>query len=200
MIDALVVLLVRLFCGPHVTYLHRLDDSRSRIYFANHNSHFDFLVAWASLPVSQRTVTRPVAARDYWAGNPLRYFLAVRLFRAVLIERRHPTQENNPLDDMVEALEQRRSLIIFPEGTRNLTEDLRAFQPGLYHLCRACPDVEAIPVFLANLNRVLPKGEFLPLPILSRVTFGEPVRLESDETRSQFLERARAAVLTLKDV
>jgi hypothetical protein len=51
-----------------------------------------------------------------------------------------------------------------------------------------------VPVYLENLNRVLPKGEFLPLPILSRVVFGRPQRLEPGEDKAAFLERMRAAV------
>ena len=200
MIDLLVLVMIRLFCGPHVTFVSDLNDSKPRILFANHNSLFDFLVIWASLPTRQREITRPAAARDYWTANPWRYFLAVHLFKAVLIERRHPTQDNNPLDDMLAVLDRERSLIIFPEGTRATGEGIGPFQAGLYHLCRARPHIEAVPIYLANLNRILPKGEFLPLPILSRVTFGVPLRLEDGESRGDFLVRAQLAVAKLEEV
>ncbi len=199
MIDGIIVILTRLFCGPTARYLSDIDDDRPRVYFANHSSLLDFLVIWASLPAKQRKMTRPAAARDYWTANWLRYFLAVTLFHATLIERRHPTRENNPLDDMVEVVDGGQSLIIFPEGTRGVGEEMNPFQAGIYHLCEKRPALELLPIHLENLNRILPKGEFLPVPFLSRITFGEPMRFDPSEGRREFLERARTAVLALKD-
>ncbi len=199
MIDAIIVMLIRLFCGANATFLHPVDDDRPRVYFANHSSLFDFLVIWAALPARQRQMTRPAAARDYWSANPLRYFFAVKLFKATLIERRHPTQEHNPIADMFQVLDQGKSLIIFPEGTRETGDEVGRFQAGIFHLCRDRPGVESIPVYLDNLNRILPKGEALPLPLLGRVVFGQPVCLDSGEPREKFLHRARDAVLALKE-
>jgi len=197
-IDALVVVLVRLFCGANARFLCDIDDEEPRLYFANHSSLFDFLVIWAALPARQRRMTRPAAARDYWSANPIRYFFAVKLFKATLIERRHPSQEHNPLQDMVEVLDQGKSLIIFPEGTRATSDEVGTFQAGIYHLCRERPKTAAIPVYLDNLNRILPKGEVLPLPLLGRVVFGAPISMQPSERREQFLDRARLAVLSLQ--
>lgn len=199
MIDAIIVFFVRLFCGATARFLWDVDDEKPRIYFANHSSLFDFLVIWTALPHRQREMTRPAAARDYWAANPVRYFFAVRVFKATLIERRHPTQENNPLEDMLEVIDRGRSLIIFPEGTRGSGPEAGQFQAGIYHLVRSRPDIEAVPVYLENLNRILPKGEILPLPLLGRVVFGRPITLAADENRGQFLERARLSVLALEE-
>jgi 1-acyl-sn-glycerol-3-phosphate acyltransferase len=195
--DALVVFLVRLFCGTNVHFLHEVDDQRPRIYFANHSSLLDFVVIWSVLPRAQRAITRPAAARDYWDANFIRRFFAVTVFKATLIERRHPTREHNPLQDMLRVLEQGRSLIIFPEGTRGSGDEVAEFQAGLFHVCTERPDVEAIPIYLDNLNRILPKGEIVPLPLLSRAIFGVPFSLQAGESRDEFLKRARLAVLAL---
>ena len=48
-----------------------------------------------------------------------------------------------------------------------------------------------------NLNRVLPKGEFVPIPLLCTVTFGAPLSLQAGEDKTRFLDRARAALLAL---
>lgn len=200
MIDAIILILVRIFCGLNAFFETDLDDEQPRIYFANHSSLFDFLVIWAALPARQRKLTRPAAARDYWTANPIRYFLAVKLFKATLIERRHPTQEENPMVGMLEVLDQGRSLVIFPEGTRGTGDEMAEFQAGIYHLCRARPEIEAIPVHLENLNRILPKGEILPLPLLGRVTFGKPITYREHESRHDFLERARDSILDLAEV
>ena len=175
-------------CGP---------DPKQRVYFANHTSNLDFVLLWATLPTALRTKTRPVAARDYWTGGVREYF-AARVFRAVLIERRQVSRDNNPLAPMLAALQAGDSLIIFPEGTRALTGDVAEFKPGVYHIARARPDVEFVPVYIENLNRVLPKGEVLPVPLLCSVTFGTPLLIDAEEPKADFLARARSSLLSLK--
>lgn len=172
-----------------------------RVYFANHTSHLDAVVLWACLPPSLRASTRPVAARDYWQHGRVRPYLAAQVFRALLIDRKPPAdgpRGPSAIDLMLEALDT-SSLILFPEGTRGRGDVVAPFRAGLHKLASEKPDVEFVPVHLENLNRILPKGEVLPVPVLSRVTFGTPMRLDAEETRDAFLERARAAVAALGD-
>jgi 1-acyl-sn-glycerol-3-phosphate acyltransferase len=172
-----------------------------RIYFANHTSNLDAPVIWAALPKPLRRRTRPVAARDYWLGDPVRRFFAHRVFKAVLIERKRVTPSSNPLSAMEAALDEGCSLIIFPEGARIADEqgEMRDFKPGLWHLARKRPDVQLVPVHLENLNRILPKGDFLLVPLMAAIVFGDPLRLEAGEAKQDFLERARASVKALED-
>ena len=170
---------------------------RQRVYFANHTSNLDAAVLWASLPVSIREKTRPVAAKDYWTGSALRRWLANEVFRALLIERRKVTAENNPLREMIAVLDAGESLIIFPEGGRFPGPEPQQFKPGLFHLAKDRPEVELVPVYLENLNRILPKGQLLPVPLLGSITVGRPIRLESREAKIAFLDRARDAVWSL---
>ena len=169
----------------------------ARVFFANHTSNLDFVALWAVLPPELRRKTRPVAARDYWQGGPVRRWLATQVFRAVLIERKQVTRANNPVEQMVPVLAGGECLILFPEGGRFAGGELAPFKSGLFHLAQRCPEARLVPVYIENLNRVLPKGEALAVPLLCAVNFGEPMRLEADETRDAFLTRARAAVQTL---
>jgi hypothetical protein len=54
-------------------------------------------------------------------------------------------------------------------------EPLLRFRSGLYNLTVERPHVELIPCWIENMSRVLPKGEFLPVPLLCRVVFGAPL-------------------------
>ncbi|CEJ11850.1 1-acyl-sn-glycerol-3-phosphate acyltransferase [bacterium YEK0313] len=171
---------------------------RQAVYFANHSSHGDFILIWAVQPPRQRRRLRPVAGADYWRRSRLTTFIGRDVFNAVLIERDAGTRTTDPVAQMVEALDEGSSLILFPEGTRNLTEDiLLPFKTGLYHLAGRRPGVDLVPVWIANLNRVLPKGEIIPIPLICTVTFGEPLRLKENEARDDFLDRARQALLAL---
>lgn len=173
------------------------NDTRQRIYFANHTSHLDFVTIWAALPVKLRRITRPVAARDYWDKPGLRGYLAREVFNAVLVER-NPAKGSNPIEFLAQGLGSDHSLIIFPEGTRGQNPECAPFKSGIYRLALMRPDVELVPVYLENLNRVLPKGEFVPVPLLSRVAFGPPIRVEPGEEKDTFLTRARDAVMELR--
>ena len=78
--------------------------------------------------------------------------------------------------------------------------EIGEFKSGLYYLCKKRPDLELIPVHIDNMNRILPRGEVLPVPLLSCITFGPPMWLEAGEPKIEFLARAREAVRRLKEL
>lgn len=187
----------RLLTGARSLWRGCLPEARQRIYFANHSSHADFVLLWSSLPPALRRHTRPVAGADYWQRDAVRRFLIHQVFHGVLVDRERQDAQHNPLEPLLAALHAGDSLILFPEGTRNLTDELLPFRSGLYRLGRACPQVELVPVWIANLNRVMPKGRVLPLPLLCTVSFGAPLSIAADESKEAFLARARDALLEL---
>ncbi|HEY1172848.1 MAG TPA: lysophospholipid acyltransferase family protein [Verrucomicrobiae bacterium] len=197
MIAALLIGLVRLLTGARMRWQGTGPELRQRIYFANHSSNLDALVIWAALPSAIRKQTRPIAAKDYWSSG-LRAYLANEVLHALLIERKKVTASDNPLEQMEAALANGSSLILFPEGTRNAGPEPHAFKGGLFHLARKLPQLELVPVYLENLNRVLPKGEVLPVPMLGSITVGAPISLGAEEAKADFLERARLAVWNLR--
>lgn len=169
-----------------------------RIYFANHASHGDFILIWTVLPPRMRRQVRPVAGADYWDRGIVRRYVGSQVFNAVLIARNGAASKIDPIGQMAEALDQGDSLILFPEGTRNTTDDvLLPFRTGIYHLASSRPDIDLVPVWIENLNRVLPKGAILPVPLMCRVHFGAPMRLKDQETKADFLHRTRTALLSL---
>lgn len=198
MAEELFVGATRLACGMSVFYRGaELQHGPARIFFANHGSQLDFLAIWAALPVQIRKVTRPVAARDYWERPGVRGLLSKNIFRAIYVDRqREPTRD--PLDEVRAGLREGCSIIIFPEGTRSLDGNVAPFKSGIHRLATEFPHLELVPVYLENLSRILPKGEVLPLPLLSRVIFGDRLHRQEGEEKNEFLARARDSLLALK--
>jgi len=198
LISALITGSIRLLTGAQARWIGCAPTTAQRVYFANHSSHVDFVLLWSVLPPALRRRTRPVAAKDYWARGAMRRFLIHRVFRGLVIERTGFHRDDNPLAIMLAALDSGDSLILFPEGTRGRGGDIQPFKAGLFHLAEACPDVELIPAFIDNAYRVMPKGAALPVPLLCSVAFGKPVRPGDGESKPEFLERSRHALLELE--
>lgn len=190
----------RLLTGVRSLWVGCEPELKQRIYYANHNSHIDFILLWSSLPIHIRRQTRPIAASDYWLKDGFRRFLIQDTFSGVTIQRNRSDQQD-PLQPVKVVLAEGYSIIFFPEGTRNLNDDIELleFKSGLYHLSQQFPDVEVVPVWISNLKRVMPKGAFIPLPLLSTVIFGKPLVLNQYSDKEQFLKHAQQQLLKLKE-
>lgn len=189
---------VRLLTGAQARWLGCPPKAEQRIYFANHQSHADLVMIWAALPQELRGITRPIAAKDYWTASPFRAWITREVFNAIYVNRTK-TDDQDPLEPLIQALMQGDSIILFPEGTRGHTGEPQAFKSGLYNLAHQFPQVVLVPAWINNVQRLMPKGEVVPVPMLCSVTFGEPISLQDYEDRTEFLARARQAVLDLRE-
>ncbi len=204
--------LVRLLTGAQARWYGCPPKAEQRIYFANHQSHADLVMIWAALPAELRGITRPIAAKDYWTKSPFRKWITTEVFNAVYVERERRADESgvlvDPLQPLIEALGKGDSIIIFPEGTRGNEELPQRFKSGLYNLALKFPNVVLIPAWINNIQRLLPKGEVVPVPVLCSVTFGAPMQVRSSgegelartEDHMAFAERARDAVIALREI
>jgi len=196
--ETLLTWTARIISGASVRWVESQPDTCQRVYFANHTSHLDVVLVWSALPTEVRRLTRPIAAKDYWDRGMVRRHLA-KVFNALLIDRKEIKVHQSPVDLMPREIGDTHSLILFPEGGRSSGDGVGEFKSGLYYLSKKRPELELIPVYINNMNRILPRGEFLPVPLLSSLTFGPPIWLESGEPKTEFLARARQAVLRLKE-
>ena len=197
--SGILIGLAKLFSGFTVRWVDCQPETCQRIYFANHTSHLDAVVLWSSLPKELRRLTRPVAAADYWGKTWFRRHMASS-FNALLVERKKIKVHASPIDTMLGQMGDLYSLILFPEGGRaSGDEAMGEFKSGLYYMAKKRPDLELVPVYIDNVNRILPRGEVLPVPLLSCITIGPPIFLESGEPKADFLSRARESVLKLKE-
>jgi 1-acyl-sn-glycerol-3-phosphate acyltransferase len=198
-VGLLLLGVVRLLTGAQARWLGCPPTAEQRIYFSNHQSHADLLMIWSALPSELRHCVRPIAATDYWTTSWLRMWVTTNVFNAVYVQRtRGEDSDEDPLAPVVQALSAGDSIILFPEGTRGNAPLPQPFKAGLYNLAKQFPNVVLVPAWIDNIQRVMPKGEVVPVPVLCSVTFGKPIALTFDENRHDFLARARNAVIALK--
>jgi 1-acyl-sn-glycerol-3-phosphate acyltransferase len=186
---------LRLFIGLRVQGLENLPRRGAFVIVANHSSHLDAVALMALFPLRDLHKIRPCAASDYFERNKLVSFLSHTFIGILAIDRKHIRRENHPTKVMSDALSRGDALILFPEGTRGSGEEVADFKPGIAHLAEERPDVPIVPVRLGNFGRVLPKGEFVPIPLFCEVRIGPPEHLTG--TREEMLRTLRDAVLRL---
>lgn len=190
---------IRALTGARALWVGCVPSAQRRVYIGNHASHGDFVLIWSALPAGIRRQVRPVAGADYWNRDAIRRYLIRRVFNGVLIERDPAKRTENAIQTLCNAVDDGASLILFPEGTRNVGDGVAPFKSGIFHLAEERPDLEFVPVWLDNLKRVMPKGTLIPLPLLCTARFGTPLRLQAGEAKATFLQRARAALLALAE-
>ena len=192
--------IIRLICGANSIWYKCQPSEKPTVYYANHSSHLDFPLIWASMPENIRKKLHPIAGKDYWNKNWIKRFISCKIFNSVLIERFNINQNNYPIDKIAELLKNGDSILIFPEGTRGLNNEINQFKNSLFHLYKKCPNVQFVPIYLNNLNRILPKGEFLPVPILSSIIIGQPLVFESHIDKTDLINKAKFKLEELKKI
>ena len=136
-IDGVLCAATSFITGVRPKQPQQLDcPSEGTVYYANHNSHGDFVLVWISLPKRWRIHARPVAGADYWLRGRLRRFVIEEVFRGLLVDRQGGDPQQM-IAQMGEALRQGDSLIIFPEGTRNTSDEVRLLRVWLCALALA---------------------------------------------------------------
>jgi len=203
-VETIMCASARFIAGVSARWVDCEPSTRQRIYYANHSSHLDILILWSSLPRDVRRVTRPVAASDYWLTSRFKSYLVRDVFNAIMVQRSgHGGSFRDAIkaiEDTLQGMGEKYSLIIFPEGTRNEGGEPADFKGGIHKLAQSKPGIELVPVFMENLNRILPKGELFPVPIVGSISFGPPITLGEGESKKDFLVRARQAIIDLQEI
>jgi long-chain acyl-CoA synthetase len=194
---------------PRVVGRAFIPHNRNTIVVANHSSHLDMgLVRHALGSYGDSLVS--LAAQDYFfegggaLGGAKRAFFA-NLTNLVAVDRQGGFRA--ALRQAKEILEQGKTLLVFPEGTRSTTGEVGDFKPMIGQLALA-HGVDVLPLFLSGTHAAMPKGAPLPTRRDVGARIGLPLRIEdlrrltasmtpADAAR-EVARLARAAVLALK--
>ncbi len=182
--------LTRVFAWIRVEGREHLDRIQGPVIFAaNHQSHMDTPVILAALPSKWRYRLAPAMAKEFfkahffpeqttrfrWFTNSLNYYLAALFFNAFPLPQREAGARQT-LRYIGDILEDRFSILIFPEGQRSETGEIGRFRPGIGMIASRL-DVPVVPVRIHGLEHVLPPGWHMARPGRVRVRFGAPLHL-----------------------
>jgi 1-acyl-sn-glycerol-3-phosphate acyltransferase len=112
-----------------------------------------------------------------------------------LINRENGGRETiNSMDRM---LKRGRSIIIYPEGSRGQPGVMQGLKKGVAILLKNNPHIPYIPIYLDGLDKVMPKGDGMPIHHNSSITIGKAKRINTDQTLEQILSVMDKEILDL---
>ena len=186
--------LARVFAHTRVEGQEHLRAIRGPVVFAsNHQSHFDVPAILSALPGRLRARVAPAMAKEFFkahffpAGfsrrerlsNSLNYYLAAFFFNAFPLPQREAGARQT-LQYIGELSGRGWSVLIFPEGVRSRSGEIKPFRGGI-GMIGARLDIPVIPVRLDGIDRILPTGSSFARPARVRVAFGAPLTLHGDD-------------------
>ena len=169
--------------GLNIINRKGLPKTGPAILAANHTSHLDTLVLMSLYPLSQLHRVRPVAAADYFMKNKWIAWFSTHCLDIIPIERDGNLPREQLLAGCYQAFADQQIIVLFPEGTRSLTEE-REFKlkRGIHYLTQQYTNTQVVPVILHGLGKALPKGEALLVPFNCDVIVGETLSFDEDVT------------------
>lgn len=175
------------YCRFRIVGRHNLPPTGPFVLFSNHTSHLDALCLLSSVPLRRLHGAFPAAAEDYFFINLPRMVLSALLINALPFNRQ--TRSHRSLILCRHLLSEGKILILFPEGTRSVTDRIRPFKPGI-GLLLAGTRAPAVPCYISGAREAMGRGTWFPRPKRITLTIGTP-RCYADRTRD------RASVLQI---
>ena len=163
-------------CPLIVRGRENFNKGETFIVVCNHNSLMDVPIVSPFIPGGNKTIAKieisriPVFGMLYRTGS-------------VLVDRKSEESRRESFGKMKEVLDMGLHMCIYPEGTRNKTEQpLKSFHNGAFIL--GIDTKKAIvPALIFNSRKTLPPDRFFSLvPNRLRLDFLPPVRIEPNDT------------------
>ncbi|HIJ87674.1 MAG TPA: 1-acyl-sn-glycerol-3-phosphate acyltransferase [Desulfuromonadales bacterium] len=148
------------------------------IFMSNHQSNFDILALLAAMP-----------RRFYWIAKKELFEIplfghAMRRGGYIPLDRGDGRKALQSLDEAAAAINQGKSVVLFPEGTRTTDGTLLPFKRGGFILARKA-DVPVIPVTINGSGRVNPANRIRLFSGNISITLHPPVAFPSELRRSE---------------
>ena len=165
-------------CGFRIKGRKNFKPGQSYIVTCNHNSLLDVPLSSPFIPGGNKTI-----AKSSFAKIPLFGFYYMK--GSVLVDRKNENSRRKSFEKMKAVLKQGLHMCIYPEGTRNRTnEPLKKFYDGAFKLATDSGHA-VIPAVIFNTKKVLPPNKsFWFWPHRVEIHFLPPVESANETTES----------------
>jgi len=165
-------------------------QDRPQIFMANHQSFFDIFIVLAFIPAQFRFIAKKELFRVPLFGG------ALRKYGTVEINRQHHASAVRSIDEAAEKIREGKSVVTFPEGTRSIDGEIKAFKKGVFHLALKA-GVPIVPISIVGSREILPKHSLKVRPGKITMIFDKPIFIEgySEESRDALIARVRDVVV-----
>lgn len=151
-----------------------LWSHRPAVFIFNHQSAMDMLIVAKLLREDIVGVAKKEVQSQPLIGPALKFA------GTVFIDRSNVSDPRAALEPAIEALEEGKSVVIAPEGTRSKDGKLGDFKRGSFHLAMQA-GVPIVPIVIHNAVDALPNKSMVIRPAEVKVTVLEPI--ETSEWR-----------------
>ena len=182
--------IVFIILGLNIKHRDKLPLKGGAVIAANHNSHLDTIVIMSLYPLSKIHKIRPVAAADYFMKNKLIAWISINCIDIIPLDRTGSSSQEELFKSCHEALDNGDILILFPEGTRGVPEQMSRFKKGLYYMVKDIKHIPVIPISMQGLGNSLPKGEALFVPFNCNIEIGDPIT--ASDNSKEFNEQLKS--------
>jgi 1-acyl-sn-glycerol-3-phosphate acyltransferase len=167
----------------------RLDAAIHYVFCSNHHSLIDTPLMFGSMPRSFRILAR----HGLWRIP----FLGWHLDRAghLPVNRDNPREAVRNIDAAAEKIRSGYSILLFPEGRRSRTVEMRPFKPGAAHIAiRAGAPI--VPMAIVGTREILPPGSNHLHPGRAELRIGDPIPTAGLKNRDgkKLIERVRGEI------
>lgn len=185
--------LVYVILGLNVRNGDKLPQNGPVILVANHSSHIDTLILMSLFKLKTVLTIYPIAAKDYFLKTKFRSWFFLNVIGIIPIERNaKKVTRTNPFEGATQLLKSGNIVIVFPEGTRSITDELGEFKKGVALFAKLNPEVPVIPIYMNGPGKVLPKGASFLVPFICDVYIGD--ELYWNENTDEFMKVLRNSI------
>ena len=161
-----------------------------QIFMSNHQSQFDIFIVLAGVPSQFRFLAKKELFEIPVFGG------ALYKYDAIPIDRKNFVSAMRSIAAAAKKVQEGRSVMTFPEGTRSRDGQIQPFKKGVFHLALRA-GVPIIPITIIGAAEIMPKKSLRVHPGKVRMVIGEPIPVKdyTVETLDALIERVRNVVL-----
>lgn len=165
------------------------------LFMSNHQSHYDIPTIYTTLPIFTMFLAKKELRKIPFLG------WAMWVVGFVFIDRKRREEAFKAIEEAAKQfVEEKKSIVIFPEGTRSKDGSIGQFKKGGFHLAIQAK-AKIIPIGIWGTIKVLPKGSWFVRPNNVVINVGNPIDASkySYETMNQLIDEVRKSIEYLTD-